>query len=156
MALTINDRTMTSDRTHHTARLAPGEQRQWEVSWLPGRRVTRNQAITAMTLAEASSPAEPRDRNRHMATHPGLGSRARHDRRAGHTPDRRIASLGRRRRDRPRTARPRGRRMSHPRHAKRDDVSPAHSGSYAAKPGCPTRRRKNAPPARGPGPSPRR
>jgi hypothetical protein len=64
MALTINDRTMTCDRTHHTARLAPGEQNQWEVSWLPGRRLTRNQAITAMTLAEESSPAEPRDRNR--------------------------------------------------------------------------------------------
>ena len=61
MSLTINDRNMTSTRTHHTARLAPGEQHQWEVSWLPGRRVTRNQAITAMTLAEESSP---RDRNR--------------------------------------------------------------------------------------------
>jgi hypothetical protein len=64
MALTINDRTMTCDRTHHTARLAPGEQHQWEVSWLPGRRLTRNQAITAMTLAEESSPAEPTDRSR--------------------------------------------------------------------------------------------
>jgi hypothetical protein len=62
MALTINDRTMTSDRTHHTARLAPGEQHRWEVSWLPGRRVTRNQAITAMTIAEESSPPEPRNR----------------------------------------------------------------------------------------------
>jgi hypothetical protein len=60
MALTINDRSMTSDRTPHAARRTPGEQ-QWEVSWLPGRRVTRNQAITAMTLAEATSPA---DRNR--------------------------------------------------------------------------------------------
>jgi len=64
MALTINDRTMTSDDTDHTARLVQGEQRQWEVSWLPGRRVTRNQAITAMTLAEESSPAGPRDRIR--------------------------------------------------------------------------------------------
>jgi hypothetical protein len=64
MALTINDRTMTSDRTDHTARLAPGEHRQWEVSWLPGRRITRNQAITAMTLAEESSPGGPPDRNR--------------------------------------------------------------------------------------------
>jgi transcriptional regulator with XRE-family HTH domain len=62
MALTISDRTMTSDRTHHTARLAQGAQHQWEVSWLPGRRVTRNQAITAMTLAEESSPAGPRNR----------------------------------------------------------------------------------------------
>ena len=64
MTLTINDTTITSDRTPHAARLASGEQRHWEVSWLPGRRVTRNEAITAMTLAEASNPAEARDRNR--------------------------------------------------------------------------------------------
>jgi hypothetical protein len=55
---------MTSDRTPHAARLAPGEQHQWEASWLPGRHLTRNEAITAITLAEASSPAEARDRNR--------------------------------------------------------------------------------------------
>jgi len=63
MALTINDRTMTSDRTPHAARLAPGGQHAWEVSWLPGRRLTRNQAITALTLAEAHSPAGARDQN---------------------------------------------------------------------------------------------
>lgn len=63
MALNINDRVMTSNRTPHAARLAPGEEHQWEVSWLPGRRVTRNEAITAMTLAEAQSPGETLDRN---------------------------------------------------------------------------------------------
>ena len=64
MALNINDRFMTSDRTPHAARLAPGEEHHWEVSWLPGRRVTRNDAITAMVLAETCSPAGTRERNR--------------------------------------------------------------------------------------------
>ena len=64
MTLTINDTTMTSDQTAHTARQAPGSQHLWEVSWLPGRALDRNSAITAMTqLADhASEPDlnEPR------------------------------------------------------------------------------------------------
>jgi hypothetical protein len=64
MSVTINDATMTSDSTPHAARLAPGEEHQWEVSWLPGRRVTRNEAITAMVLADACSPAGTRERDR--------------------------------------------------------------------------------------------
>ena len=52
MTLTINDTTMTSDQTAHTARQAPGCQHVWEVSWLPGQSLDRNTAITAMTLAE--------------------------------------------------------------------------------------------------------
>ena len=52
MTLTINDTTMTSDQTAHTARLTPGSQLLWEVSWLPGRALDRNSAITAMTLAD--------------------------------------------------------------------------------------------------------
>ena len=55
MTLTINDATMTSDQTAHTARLAPGGQHLWEVSWLPGRALDRNSAITAMTLADLAS-----------------------------------------------------------------------------------------------------
>jgi hypothetical protein len=43
---------MTSDQTAHTARLAPGSQHLWEVSWLPGQALDRNSAITAMTLAD--------------------------------------------------------------------------------------------------------
>jgi hypothetical protein len=39
---------MSSPATPHTAR-ASGE--GWEVSWLPGRTLTRNQAITAMVIA---------------------------------------------------------------------------------------------------------
>ena len=44
MTVTINDTTMTSDQTAHTARLAPGRQHRWEVSWLPGRVLDRNGA----------------------------------------------------------------------------------------------------------------
>ncbi len=52
MTVTINGATMTSDQTTHVARLAPGGQHLWEVSWLPGRALDRNSAITAMTLAD--------------------------------------------------------------------------------------------------------
>jgi hypothetical protein len=52
MALTIGDATITSDRTAHTARTETGEEHRWEVSWLPGRHLDRNSAITAMTLAD--------------------------------------------------------------------------------------------------------
>jgi hypothetical protein len=56
VALTINDSSMTSDRTAHTARHAP-DRNGWEVSWLPGRTLDRNTAITAMILADTA--AEP-------------------------------------------------------------------------------------------------
>jgi len=55
MTLTLTDTTMTSDQTAHTARLAPGRPQLWEVSWLPGRALDRNSAITAMTLADLTS-----------------------------------------------------------------------------------------------------
>lgn len=58
MALTILDDTMTSDRNTHTARLTPGEEHVWEVSWLPGRCLSRNDAITAMVLADAAGPGD--------------------------------------------------------------------------------------------------
>jgi hypothetical protein len=44
----ITDTFMTSPATPHTARAAGDG---WEVSWLPGRRLTRNEAITAMVIA---------------------------------------------------------------------------------------------------------
>lgn len=47
--LTITDTTMASNTTrHHAERLADG----WRVSWLPDRRLTQSQAITAMTIAQ--------------------------------------------------------------------------------------------------------
>ena len=55
MTITINDTTMTSDQTAHTAHLAVGSQHLWEVSWLPGQALDRNSAITAMTLADLTS-----------------------------------------------------------------------------------------------------
>ena len=56
MTLTINDSSMTSDQSAHTARHAPGRN-GWEVSWLPGQTLDRNTAITAMILADTT--AEP-------------------------------------------------------------------------------------------------
>jgi hypothetical protein len=58
MALTIIDDTITSDRSAHTAHAVPGEEHAWEVSWLPGRHLNRNAAITAMVLADVTEPGE--------------------------------------------------------------------------------------------------
>jgi hypothetical protein len=58
MALTILDDSISSDRTAHTARLAFGQDHRWEVSWLPGRHVDRNSAITAMVLADVTGPGD--------------------------------------------------------------------------------------------------
>jgi hypothetical protein len=52
MTVTILDDCMSSDRTQHTARLAPGHRRTWVVSWLPSQHLDRNSAITAMVLAD--------------------------------------------------------------------------------------------------------
>ncbi len=57
MTLTINDTTMTSDQTAHTARHAPGRN-GWEVSWLPGQTLDRNSAITAMILADTAAETD--------------------------------------------------------------------------------------------------
>jgi hypothetical protein len=54
MTLTINDSSMTSDRTAHTARHEP-DRNGWEVSWLPGQTLDRNTAITAMILADTTA-----------------------------------------------------------------------------------------------------
>ncbi len=51
MTLRIDDTTMTSDQTLHTAQPSPGGH-GWEVSWLPGQTLDRNTAITAMILAD--------------------------------------------------------------------------------------------------------
>jgi hypothetical protein len=64
MTLTITDTTMTSDQTTHTARHAPGPQRGWEVTWLPGRILDRNRAITAMILADHAGNGDLDERHR--------------------------------------------------------------------------------------------
>jgi hypothetical protein len=48
VCLTIDDDRMFSNDTPHTA-TRHGD--KWVVSWLPDRRLGRNEAITAMTLA---------------------------------------------------------------------------------------------------------
>ena len=58
MALTINDTTMTSDQSFHTARQAPGHRHGWEVSWLPGQVLDRDTAITAMILADIAATGD--------------------------------------------------------------------------------------------------
>jgi hypothetical protein len=58
MTLTINDTTMTSDQTPHTARLAPGCQHLWQASWLPGEVLDRNSATTAMILADTAAKGD--------------------------------------------------------------------------------------------------
>ena len=64
MTLTINDTTMTSDQTAHTARLTPGSQHLWEVSWLPGQALDRNSAITAMVIADHADERDLNERDR--------------------------------------------------------------------------------------------
>jgi hypothetical protein len=59
MALTINDDSISGDHTQHTARLVPGPQGAWEVSWLPGRPLNRSAAITAMVLADMAATRAP-------------------------------------------------------------------------------------------------
>ena len=60
MTLTISDATMSSDQTAHTARLAPGSQHLWEVSWLPGKALDRNSAMNAMIVADLASDLNER------------------------------------------------------------------------------------------------
>jgi hypothetical protein len=64
MAVTILDDSMSSDRTTHCARLVPGRPHLWEVSWLPGQRLDRNRAITAMVLADLTGPSDLRPGDR--------------------------------------------------------------------------------------------
>jgi hypothetical protein len=59
-----DDDSINGENTGHTARPAPGRPGAWEVSWLPGRLMSRNTAITALVLADtlASGPVQPGDR----------------------------------------------------------------------------------------------
>ena len=61
---TILGNHMSSDRSPHTARPAPGDKQRWEVSWLPGRRLDLNEAVTAMTLADMTADGDVRPGHR--------------------------------------------------------------------------------------------
>ncbi|MBF6173803.1 hypothetical protein [Nocardia blacklockiae] len=50
---------MTSDSTRHVARCVGGD--RWAVSWLPGRTLTGQQAVTAMTIASTVTDHVPTD-----------------------------------------------------------------------------------------------
>ncbi len=58
MSIHISVDRMTCDASAHAAwRVsAPAAPERWRVTWLPERLLGRNQAITAMTLAEAFAP----------------------------------------------------------------------------------------------------
>ena len=63
MTLTSTATTITSDQTAHTARLAPGSQHLWEVSWLPGQALDRNSATNAMIVADLARDADLNERH---------------------------------------------------------------------------------------------
>ncbi len=63
MTLRIDDTTMTSDQTAHTAQPSPSGH-GWEVSWLPGQTLDRNSAITAMILADTTAERDLREGHR--------------------------------------------------------------------------------------------
>lgn len=46
----IHKTRITSDNTRHTAQRSTNDPTAWYVTWLPGIRLDRDQAITAMTL----------------------------------------------------------------------------------------------------------
>jgi len=73
MTLTILDDSICSDRTPRTARLGPDDWRAWQVSWLPGRHLDRNGAITAMGLADLTASGDMHARQRHR---PHIDARA--------------------------------------------------------------------------------
>jgi hypothetical protein len=57
MALTITDTEITSDEVGETARCDNSS--YWYVTGYPGRTFDRNQAISALTLAEEQNRPEP-------------------------------------------------------------------------------------------------
>ena len=63
MTLTIDDTSMHSDQSGHTARHLPGRG-GWKVSWLPGQILDRNTAITAMTLADITGERDVHEGHR--------------------------------------------------------------------------------------------
>lgn len=58
----ISDTEMTSDTTGHRAWL---DGNRWRLSWLPDRELSRNQAITGVTFAEAVCQFEAAPQPKH-------------------------------------------------------------------------------------------
>jgi hypothetical protein len=74
MTLTIHDTTMTGDQTPHIAWHAPSRN-GWEVSWLPGKILDRNTAITAMILADITAETDLHEGHRLWPQPPARPSR---------------------------------------------------------------------------------
>ena len=55
-ALTEGEDYISGEHTAHTARRVPGTRYLWEVSWLPGRTLDHDRAVTAMVLADITAP----------------------------------------------------------------------------------------------------
>jgi hypothetical protein len=60
MTLTITSHVIRGAGTRHLATSADGT--GWVVTWLPGRTLTRSQAITAMLIAQSAAHAPPAGR----------------------------------------------------------------------------------------------
>lgn len=67
--ITISSTWMCGDTTARTAVLLPDG---WVASWLPDRTLTRDEAITAMTLAELVADGGPGHLVRHYAAELGV------------------------------------------------------------------------------------
>jgi len=67
-SLMITETEMISDTTRHRARAwpVPDEPTLWSVTWLPGRALTRDQAITALTIAEVVAVIDLTDNQHKM------------------------------------------------------------------------------------------
>jgi hypothetical protein len=63
VTLQIDDTSMRSDQSGHTARHVP-DRGGWEVSWLPGQILDRNTAVTAMTLADITGERDVHEGHR--------------------------------------------------------------------------------------------
>ena len=64
---------ITSDRTPHSARLVNGTMSDWEVSYLPGRRMDYYDAHTAMTIADLAGREHTHEELRTWARWEALG-----------------------------------------------------------------------------------
>jgi hypothetical protein len=59
MSLKFFNDSITSNQTAHAARVLPGQEGLWEVTWLPGHSMDYKTAVTAMGLADMSKYDEP-------------------------------------------------------------------------------------------------
>jgi len=62
MTLHITDTSITSPDTVHHAERPSRSYARWSVSWLPSRILSRDAAVTAMTIAEKVGVADAADR----------------------------------------------------------------------------------------------